>query len=100
RLPQYFGNLTNDLVYRRLAPNVLESLQAMNPKDEKGRRKAKLHQGLTEHAGLQRLQQHHGTIIALAALCDDGDYKGFKKLLDRVAPVHEPEPLFDQTDGN
>ncbi len=37
--PQYFGTLTNDLVYKRLAPGVLDELKRVTPRDEKGRRK-------------------------------------------------------------
>ncbi|MFI4990895.1 MAG: P63C domain-containing protein [Solirubrobacterales bacterium] len=35
--PQYFGNLTNDIVYKRLAPGVLEELRRVTPRDPKGR---------------------------------------------------------------
>jgi P63C domain-containing protein len=34
RRPQYFGNLTNDVVYKRLAPGVLEELKKLTPKQK------------------------------------------------------------------
>lgn len=49
--PQYFGTLTNDIVYKRLAPGVLSELKKVIPKNEKGRRKGALSQGLTRNIG-------------------------------------------------
>ena len=37
--PQYFGNLTNDIIYRRLAPGVLKELKESTPKSPAGRPK-------------------------------------------------------------
>jgi P63C domain len=45
--PQYFGHITNDIIYRRLAPGVWKELKAKVQKDEKGRAKHKLFQHLT-----------------------------------------------------
>ena len=39
--PSVVGKYTNDIVYERLAPGVLEELKRVNPIDEKGRRKQK-----------------------------------------------------------
>src|SRR5437763_13310400 len=39
--PRYIGLWTNDIVYYRLAPKVLEQLKIVNPKQEGGRRKHK-----------------------------------------------------------
>jgi len=49
--PRYFGVLTNDIVYDRLAPGVLEQLNKVNPKDEAGRRKNRHFQWLTNNIG-------------------------------------------------
>jgi hypothetical protein len=38
--PRYFGVLTNDIVYDRLAPGVLEERKKANPKDEATEAKA------------------------------------------------------------
>lgn len=56
---------TNDLVYERLAPGILEELQTRNPKDERGRRKAKHHQWLTEDVGHPALAQHLYAVVGL-----------------------------------
>src|ERR1022692_1808813 len=56
--PSVVGKYTNDLVYQRLAPGVLEELQKRNPKDEKGNREGKHHQLLTPDLGIPALQNH------------------------------------------
>lgn len=56
--PSVVGKYTNDLVYQRLAPGVLEELQKRNPKDEKGNREGKHHQLLTPDLGVPALQHH------------------------------------------
>jgi hypothetical protein len=56
--PSVVGKYTNDLVYQRLAPGVLEELQQRNPKDEKGNREGKHHQLLTPDLGIPALQNH------------------------------------------
>jgi hypothetical protein len=49
---------TNDLVYLRLAPDLLKELEQLNPKDDKGHRKVRHHQWLTEDVGHPSLAQH------------------------------------------
>ena len=44
---QYFGVLTNDIVYKRLAPGVLDELKKVVPRNEEGRPTAKYFQRLT-----------------------------------------------------
>ncbi|SDJ80052.1 P63C domain-containing protein [Bradyrhizobium ottawaense] len=44
--PQYFGTLTNDIVWKRIAPGVLTELKRVIPKDAKGRGQATLAQAL------------------------------------------------------
>ena len=50
QMPQYFGHLTNNVIYSRLAPGVLTQLKKVNP-SEKGKRKNKHHQHLSETVG-------------------------------------------------
>ena len=56
--PQVVAHYTNELVYNRLAPRILEELKQRNPTNEKGHRKAKHHQWLTEDIGHPALAQH------------------------------------------
>jgi hypothetical protein len=82
--PLYIGTLTNDIVYERLAPGILEELQSRNPKDEKGRRRQKHHQWLTEDIGHPALAQHIHAVIGLMRASPD--WKRFHELLDKAFP--------------
>lgn len=82
--PQYFGTLTNDIVYKRLAPGVLEELKRVSPKTESGRRKGKLFQNLTTNIGYPKLREHLGSVVTLMKLSDD--WHGFTRKLDQIHP--------------
>ena len=84
--PQYFGHLTNDIVYKRLAPSVLEELKKTTPKDDKGRNKSHYHRRLTPDLGHPKLREHMASVITVMQLSDD--YKSFKKNLDKVRPKY------------
>ncbi len=87
RRPAYFGHLTNDIVYKRLAPGILEELQRVNPVDpEKGIRKSTHHQRLTNNIGVNALNSHIGAVTALMTITKNGKYDDFIKLLDTVKP--------------
>lgn len=82
--PQYFGTLTNDIIYKRLAPGVLEELKKVTPKRSNGTNKAKLFQSLTANKGYVKLVSHLGKVIAFMQVTDD--YKSFLKVLDAKLP--------------
>lgn len=63
--PRYFGLLTNDIVYKRLAPGVLNELQRVTPRNEDGRPTAKYFQSLTANIGYPKLKEHLGAVVAL-----------------------------------
>jgi hypothetical protein len=91
--PQYIGRLTNDLIYSRLAPGVLEELKRKNPVNETGYRQHKHHQWLTEDTGHPKLLQHLAAVVSLMRAADE--WNQFKKMLDRSLPKQTPMPLFD-----
>jgi hypothetical protein len=93
RRPQYIGVLTNDLVYARLAPGVLDELRRQTPRDEKGRLKHHLHRRLTEDVGHPKLQQHLSAVTALMKASDTWDQ--FKPMVERALPKYKRLPLFD-----
>jgi hypothetical protein len=78
--PGYFGHLTNDVVYKRLAPGVLEALKEESKKIQKS---TKLFQ-LTAGYGRQELLKHLGMVVGLMKLSDD--WQEFMAKLNRVAP--------------
>jgi hypothetical protein len=84
--PQYFGQLTNDIIYARLAPSVLEELKRVTPKDNKGRLKHHLHRRLTDDVGHPKLREHLASVVTLMKI--SGDYRGFHDLLDQVHPKY------------
>ena len=63
--PSVIGRYTEDLIYKRLAPGVLEELKRINPRDEKGRLKHKYFQWLTQQEGYRALKEHLAAVIAL-----------------------------------
>jgi hypothetical protein len=82
--PQYFGCLTNDIVYRRLAPGVLAELKKVTERNESGRPTHKYFQRLTANLGYPKLKGHLGAVVAVMKL--SSNYADFLNKLDRVAP--------------
>lgn len=82
--PQYFGMLTNDIVYRRLAPGVLEALKEESKKMQK---KGKLFQHLTAGYGRQELLKHLGLVVGYMKISED--WASFMSKLNKVAPRHD-----------
>lgn len=81
--PQYFGCLTNDIVYRRLAPGVLEELKKVADRNDAGRPTHKYFQRLTSNVGYMKLVEHLGAVVALMKISKD--YPEFISKLDVVA---------------
>jgi hypothetical protein len=95
--PSVVGKYTNDLVYQRLAPGILEKLQELNPKDDKGNREGKHHSLLTDDFGVPALQQHlYATQKFMEA---SATWENFYRLMQRAFPklnsnmvLNFPEP--------
>jgi hypothetical protein len=66
--PQYFGVLTNDIVYKRLTPGVLEELKRITPRLGSGRLAHKLFQRLTQNKGYPKLREHLGAVVTVMQL--------------------------------
>lgn len=91
--PQFFGALTNNIVYRRLAPGVLQELRKRNPANESGQRSAKHFQHLTTEIGHPRLKEHLAAVTALMRASRNKEQ--FMKMLDAALPKYKEAPLFD-----
>lgn len=90
--PVIIGKFTNDLVYERLAPGVLEELKRLTPRDEKGRTKQRFFQRLTEDVGHPRLREHLTAVIALMRASTK--WEQFYRMLQRALPRYmEQQPL-------
>jgi hypothetical protein len=84
--PQYFGVLTNDLVYKRLAPGVLDELKRVTPRTEQGRRKHKYFQHLTSNVGYPKLREHLGAVVAVMKLSNS--WHDLIAKMDRLYPKY------------
>jgi hypothetical protein len=82
--PRYFGNLTNEIVYRRLAPGVLEELKETTERDLEGRPKHKYHQHLTQNVGYPKLREHLGSVVTLMKL--SGNWGEFLRHMNHLHP--------------
>ncbi len=89
--PQYFGYLTNDIVYKRLGYGVLEELKRVTPRSESGRLKHKYFQRLTQNLGYPKLKEHLGSVVAIMQLSTD--WADFMWKLDRLRPRRDEAPL-------
>lgn len=94
--PQYVGHWTNNLVYKRLAPGILDELKNKTPKTKRGNRSTRYHQWLTDDVGHPKLQEHLHAVIALMRSSEDwGD---FEKRLNKALPRYKPMPLLENQD--
>ena len=82
--PSVIGHYTNDFVYDRIAPGVLDELRRRNPVLPQGWRKNRHHQWFTPEFGTLRLKMHLEAVTALMRAARDWD--SFKLNLDRAYP--------------
>ncbi len=91
RTPQ-IGHDTNDLIYERIAPGVLDELRRVNPILPSGRRKSKHHQWFTPDFGHPKLKEHLAAVMALMRAAPN--WNRFKGDLNRAFPkVNTTIPL-------
>jgi len=84
RRPSLVGKLTNDVVYARLVPGVLDELRRITPRDEKGHLKYHYHRRLTADVGHPKLAQHLAGVITLMKASPN--WNRFYRLLQRALP--------------
>jgi hypothetical protein len=82
--PQIVAHYTKDLIYARLAPGILKELEARNPKDAKGRRKAPFYAWLTEDVGHPALAQLLFGVIGFMRAAETWDE--FMRNVDKAYP--------------
>lgn len=84
KMPGAVGNYTKDLVYSRLAPEVLHELERLNPPTEAGYRKYRHHQFLTRDIGHPALSRRLYELIGMARASET--WEKFYRLVDRTFP--------------
>jgi len=82
--PSVAGRITNDIIYERLAPGVLDELKRITPKDVKGRRKHRYHQRLTADIGHPALREHLASVLTLMKASTS--WRRFYAMLNRALP--------------
>jgi len=100
------GHYTNNLVFDRIAPGLLNELQSKSLKNEKGYRSNRLHQWLTEDVGDPMLAQHLHSIVMLQrlAVANGHGWNRFLHTVDQFCPgaatcyhCHSANPEMEMT---
>jgi P63C domain len=95
----FMGKLVMDLIYRRLPHGVLDRMEAVNPKNEDGKRKNLMYRNLTEDVGIPEVRR----LIDKATRClRSADERAQAiRIMDNVLPRTEellllnPQPARD-----
>ena len=94
--PAVIGHYTNDIVYARLAPGVLDELKRRTPRLPSGNRPHKFFQWFTPGLGHPKLKEHLAAVMALMRASPNWDR--FMANLNRAFPDKNetiPLPLDD-----
>lgn len=82
--PSVVGHYTNDLIYARLAPGLLEELKSRTPRFPSGTLRNKHFQWFTPDIGHPRLKEHLAAVIALMKAAPN--WSSFRRSLQRAFP--------------
>lgn len=97
--PMLVGKLTEEIIYKRLPPGVLDDLRQKNPKSEKGYRKHKHHQLLTQDVGHPHLDRQIASTMTLMRI--SSNWRQFSSHLMKAFPVSgEQQSLFNDDDAD
>jgi hypothetical protein len=88
--PRQVGNDIKDIVYKRLHPDVLATLETLNPVVGE-RRRVKHHPYLTSDIGQPVLREHLARVITLMQV--SRTWPEFLMFLDRICPVPQSRAL-------
>ena len=95
RRPSVIGKYTNDFIYHRLAPGVLDELRRKNPVLPAGYRKDHHHQWFTPDVGHPKLKEHISGVIALMRAAPN--WESFQRLIARSYPkMNQQLPMYDE----
>ena len=90
--PSVVGHYTNDIVYERIAPGLLQELRSVNPTLPTGRRRQRHHQWFTPEFGHPRLKEHLAAVTALMRAAPN--WPAFQRSLQRAfRKLNENLPL-------
>ena len=83
--PSIVGHYTNDFVYARLAPGVLDELKKRTPRLPSGRLKNRYFQWFTPEHGHPKLKEHLAAVLALLRAAPN--WNSFKRSINRAFPA-------------
>lgn len=89
--PMYFGHLTNDIIYARLAPQVLDELRRKAERRPSGRLKYHHHRRLTDDIGHPKLRELLASVVTIMKL--SADYTEFYDRLNTLHPKYNTTPM-------
>jgi hypothetical protein len=84
--PTVVVKITNDLVYKRIAPGVFDELKKITPRDDKGRTKHRYFQRLSENIGYVKLKEHLVSVTTLMKASPN--WSIFYRLIQRALPQY------------
>jgi len=89
------AHYTRDLVYERMAPDLLKTLEEKSPKNDRGQRPNRLHQWLSEEIGDPLLAQHLHALVMFQrlAIASGFGWKRFVNMVDQVLPKKDATML-------
>ena len=82
--PAIIGKYTNDIVYDRLGPGLLDELKEKNPTLPNGKRRNRHHQWFTTDYGHPKLREHLAAVTALMKAAPN--WEAFRRSLQRAFP--------------
>ena len=94
--PGVIGHWTNDFVYHRLAPGILEELQRLNPPLPSGNRPHRHTQWFEPERGHPRLKEHLEGVIAVMKV--SSNWNAFKRNIDIAYPSYRDTMQFPLDD--
>lgn len=89
--PMYFGHLTNDIIYARLAPHVLQELRRRGERTASGRLRYHHHRRLTDDIGHPKLRELLASVVTIMKL--SRDYPEFYERLNALHPKYNTSLL-------
>lgn len=90
--PGVVARYTNDLVYKRLVPGLLDVLEEKNPKQESGNRRWQHHRFLSRDQGIQHLKGHLFMIQKL--MQSSRSWDEFMEKMNALLPYSETTDIF------
>lgn len=96
--PMYFGHLTNDIIYARLAPHVLQELRRRGERTASGRLRYHHHRRLTEDIGHPKLRELLASVVTIMKL--SSNYPEFHGRLNTLHPKYNTSMMLPLSEVN